>query len=410
MLFCRLFKGHTAAVHRTLFIADQPQIASFSDDKTVKIWDIATEKDVLTFNEHTDYIRAAAVSPVVSDIVLSGGYDNKVKMYDKRTNQSLLTVDHGSPIESLLFLPSGGIFLSAGGTDIKVWDTFAGGKLLGCMSQHHKTITCLRLASNNKRLLSGSLDRHVKIYDVSTFKVVHTLDYPNAVLSLGVSKNDDTVVAGLVDGLVSISRREVEKTPEESEKKVVNYKYATNLHAKVDLIIPEENKPKQSKHDIALRKFQYSKALDLVLLNYVANKTPEVTVSVMQELIRRKALARTLKDRDDKSLAQILRFLNRNIADYRFTRVLINVMNILLDVYEEKSHMPADVVLLFSNLNQLLKNECELGEHLAALQGSMDLVLAASAAAADVESVTESHSLNLMPSAEAQKNLIVNLT
>jgi hypothetical protein len=31
------------------------------------------------------------------------------------------------------------------------------------------------------------LDRHVKIYDISSYQVVHTLDYPNAVLSLDVS-------------------------------------------------------------------------------------------------------------------------------------------------------------------------------------------------------------------------------
>lgn len=35
--------------------------------------------------------------------------------------------------------------------------------------------------------MSSSLDRHVKIYDVSTYQVVHTLDYPNALLSVAAS-------------------------------------------------------------------------------------------------------------------------------------------------------------------------------------------------------------------------------
>lgn len=161
-------------------------------------------------------------------MVVSGGYDNLIKMYDTRTNQVTLMLDHGSPVESLLFLPSGSLFLSAGGTAIKIWDTIAGGKLLGCISQHHKTITCLRLASDNKRLLSGSLDRHVKIYDVNTFQVVHTLDFPNSVLSLGVSKNDDTLVAGLVDGLVSVHRREEDTKPVSKQKKVP-FAYTQNI-------------------------------------------------------------------------------------------------------------------------------------------------------------------------------------
>lgn len=110
----RLFSGHKAAVHRTFFTADGYHIASFSDDKTTALWDIAAEKQIISFGEHTDYIRAGAVSPVSSDIVLSGGYDNKIQMYDTRTNKTVLTVDHGSQVESVIFLPSGGVFISAG--------------------------------------------------------------------------------------------------------------------------------------------------------------------------------------------------------------------------------------------------------------------------------------------------------
>jgi len=167
----RLFKGHSAPVHRVSFIHKEPQIVTFSDDKTVRVWDIPTENTLHTFEGHNDYIRAGIVSPDVPNIVLSGGYDNIVKMWDIRTDKEVMTMDHKSPVESLLFMPSGGLFLSAGGTDIKIWDVLAGGKLRGALAQHHKTVTCLKLASGGKRLLSASLDRHVKIFDVGSFKV-----------------------------------------------------------------------------------------------------------------------------------------------------------------------------------------------------------------------------------------------
>ncbi|KRT83380.1 WD40 domain-containing protein, partial [Oryctes borbonicus] len=373
----RLFKGHGAAVHRTRFLYGKPQIASFSDDKSVKIWDIATEKDISTYSEHTDYIRSGAVNENIPDIVLSGGYDNIVKMYDTRLDKAVITVNHESPVESLLFLPSGGIFLSAGGTAIKVWDALAGGKLLGTISQHHKTVTCLCLGSNNTRLLSGSLDRHVKIYDVSTFKVVHTLDYPNAVLSLGLSKNDDTLVAGLVDGLVCINRRKDE--PPEKEDKKPNKLQVKTLYSNVDAVIPDKKLEKQSKHDVYLRRFQYSKALDSVLITYVANKHPEVTVSVLQELIRRKALARVLESTDMKTIAQLLKFFTRNITDYRFTRPLIIALNIFLDVFEPNIHkMPFELVKLYTTLTQVVGEEVKLIDELSALQGAMSMLVAAS--------------------------------
>ncbi|GLV44106.1 uncharacterized protein CBL_12598 [Carabus blaptoides fortunei] len=256
--------------------SDKLHIASFSDDKSVRVWDIATEACVHSYTDHTDYIRAGALCPVQPDIVVSGGYDNTVRIYDTRTNATVMVVDHGSPIESLLFLPSGGMFMSAGGTDIKVWDTFAGGKLLANFSSHHKTITCMHLASNNKRLMSGSLDRHVKIYDIATFKVVHTLDFPNAVLSLAASKNDDTIVAGMVDGLVSIQRRELEMKPTKNERKMVSYKYISHTMPTVNEVIPDKVRETQAKYDTCFRKFQFTKALDTVMIPYTINKNPTV--------------------------------------------------------------------------------------------------------------------------------------
>lgn len=409
----RLFKGHTAPVHRTFFTFDATKIVSFSDDKSVKLWDIATEKTVISYSDHTDYIRAGAVSPVVPDIVLSGSYDNIVKMHDTRTDSTVLTVNHGSPIESILFLPSGGIFLSAGGTDVKVWDAFAGGKLLANFSSHHKTVTCMHLATNSKRLLTGSLDRHVKIYDVSTFKIVHTLDYSNAVLSLAVSKNDETVVAGMVDGLLSIKRREDQIKPNNSEqkRKLASYKYASySRPEQIDQIVPEKQKNVQAKYDICFRKFQFSKALDCVIIPYTINKSPTVVVSVLQELMKRKALHKALSNRDSKFLNQFIRFLIKYISDYRFTRILIEVIHIFLDVYEDKIHLQsAEITKMFITLARKLKEEQELGEQLANLQGALQLLLAG-AAASEQLSVETTPAHNLKPSEDAQKQLIVNLT
>lgn len=110
----RLFNGHKAPIHRTLFTADGIHIISFSDDKTTALWDIPSEKQILSFDEHNDYIRAGAVSPVSPDIFASGSYDRTVNLYDTRTNKKIFTVNHDSPVESVLFLPSGGIVLSAG--------------------------------------------------------------------------------------------------------------------------------------------------------------------------------------------------------------------------------------------------------------------------------------------------------
>lgn len=405
----RLFQEHKAATHRALFTADKTHVASFSDDRSVKLWDIASEKCVQTYADHMDYIRAGCVSPVSANIIVSGGYDHKIKMYDNRTNVSVMDVNHGCPIESLLFLPTGGIFISAGGTVVNVWDAFAGGKLIASMSQHTKTITCLRLASNGRKLLSGSLDRKVKIYDIASYQMVHTLDYPNAVLSVGVSKNDDTLAVGLIDGLVSVQRMDAIEAAKPTEKR----KIPSNIAAFVDEVVDDYTKRGEAKYDKWLRKYEYSRALDEVMLPYVVNKLPHVTVALMQELIRRRGLERALAGRTHKSLASIIRFLMRYIGDYRFTRVLIDVTNILLNVYEKDfRQFTGEIGKQFLYLSKKLKKEEELTVAFLQFQGAVELLLAG--ASVGDQSGTEQIKFGqigneMKPSEYAKENFVVDI-
>ncbi|XP_051170261.1 U3 small nucleolar RNA-associated protein 15 homolog [Leptopilina boulardi] len=404
----RLFNGHKAPIHRTLFTADGIHIISFSDDKTTALWDIPSEKQILSFDEHNDYIRAGAVSPVSPDIFASGSYDRTVNLYDTRTNKKIFTVNHDSPVESVLFLPSGGIVLSAGGTEIKVWDTLTGGKLLARMSNHHKTITCMTIASNGQKILSGSLDRHVKVYDIGTYKSVHTLDYPNSVLSLGISKNDETIVAGMVDGLISIRRREDDSKDEKIKREKTSFRYAIDkLHSRsIDVLVREENKQIMGKYDTCLRKFQYSKALDEVMRPYVMNKQPQVTVSLLLELIRRQGLRQALAGRDNKSLVNILKFLIRHIGSIRFGRVILHVTNVLMDIYEDHlEELSSEPRTMFNHLSKKLEEEEELILTLTELQGPLQMIL--SAAETLVSSTIDPP--NLEPSSAAQKNLVLSI-
>ncbi|XP_034938948.1 U3 small nucleolar RNA-associated protein 15 homolog [Chelonus insularis] len=406
----RLFSGHTAAVHRVFFTADGHHLASFSDDKTTALWDIPTEKQLITYADHTDYIRAGAISPISPDIFVSGSYDKTIKMYDTRTNKSTLSVNHEAPVESVIFLPSGGIFISAGGTEMRVWDALTGGRLLAKVSHHHKTITCLTTASNGHRILSGSLDRHVQIYDVSTYQRIHTLDYPNSILSIGISKNDETIVTGMVDGMISVRRREDDTTaaPKIKRKNKFFRRTGPNLPS-IDVVVPSEKKELMSKYDACLRKFQYSKALDCVMVTYVVNKLPHVTVAVLQELTRRQGLQQSLAGRDSKSLVNILKFLIKYLGTPRFSRILLHVTQVLIDIYEDNiDELDPEVIKLLTILEEKLREEQELITSMTELQGILYMLL--SGAESKIESVIAKESQTLEPSSAAQKNLILSIS
>ncbi|XP_037930771.1 U3 small nucleolar RNA-associated protein 15 homolog [Teleopsis dalmanni] len=406
----RLFKAHTAPVHRVNFTSDLLNIISCSDDKTVRQWDIGAEKLIHTFTEHEDYVRAGAVNPMSPDIFISGGYDGKVKMYDARSKYISLEVDHGSPVESLLFIPTGSIFISAGSTEVRVWDALSGGRLLSVLSQHHKTVTCLRLGSNGKRVLSGGLDKHVKIYDVGTYETVHTIDFPNAVLSLGVAPNDQSIVTGMVDGMVSIQNMDT-PTSENIHSTVRSHKQKMNSK-KGDHEIAQYTRPVLLSYDNFLRKYEYGNCLDAVLKKSIVNKTPEVTVSIMQELIHRKGLERALAGRTHSSLYKILRFLCRYIGEHRFSRVLIDVSNILLDAYAESYHgFTDDLCKQFNHLANIVQAEVDLTYEMLEFQGALEMLVLASSvekSSENIHFVTDSK-LSILQSVKAKEASILNV-
>ena len=92
-----------------------------------------------------------------------------------------------APVEQVLMFPSGTVALSSAGPILRVWDLVAGGRCTRALSNHQKTITAMAFNGSTSRLLTGGLDQMVKVYDVSTYKVVHTMRYPAPVLCLAVS-------------------------------------------------------------------------------------------------------------------------------------------------------------------------------------------------------------------------------
>lgn len=395
-------------MHRTFFSKDQVKLLSFSDDKSVSLWDIATEEKITNFAEHTDYVRAGAPSPISPDIILSGSYDHSLKLYDCRSNETVLTVDHGSPVESAIFLPSGGIFVSAGGTEIKVWDIFNGGKLLANISQHHKTVTTLRLASNGSRLMSASLDRHVKVFDISNFKAVHNIDFPNAILSMGISEHDDTLAVGMIDGVISIRKRDKPAPQLEEQKGLVKFAPDHVQTATIDMVVANQKPGKEPEYDKLLRKMEFSKALSAVLKTYVATKYPEKTAAAIQEMLRRKVLNVAMGELNENDIGALLKYFKKNLGETRFTRTIIDGANVFVDVFESQLKTFSETnLLLYMSLQQEIKDEIEVCRKISELEGAIGMLLSASQVSTSKD-VLDIHD-TLTPSMKAQRDIVIDV-
>ena len=73
LAFIRTLKGHTESVY-SVALVNAEVLASGSDDKTIKLWEWATGREIRTLEGHTSYVMSVAL--VNEEVLASGSADN----------------------------------------------------------------------------------------------------------------------------------------------------------------------------------------------------------------------------------------------------------------------------------------------------------------------------------------------
>jgi WD40 repeat protein len=116
-----------APVFSISFSPDGKHVVSGSDDGTVKVWDAATGKDLLSLKGHRFTVWTACFSPDGKRLA-SGGDDRTVRVWDAATGKELLVLKgHADTVRCVCFSPDGRRLASASrdGT-VSVWDAESG--------------------------------------------------------------------------------------------------------------------------------------------------------------------------------------------------------------------------------------------------------------------------------------------
>ncbi|XP_050377055.1 protein SLOW WALKER 1 [Argentina anserina] len=419
----RRLRSHTRPVRFVKFpLHDKLHLISGGDDAVVKYWDVAGEAPICDFLGHKDYVRCGDWSPNDSNMFITGSYDHTVKLWDVRDkdSSSVTEVNHGKPVEDVMFLPSGGLIATAGGDSVKIWDLIGGGKLVYAMESHNKTVTSICVGKVGKlsgeeaqqnRILSVALDGYLKVFDYAKMRVTHSMRFPAPLMSVAFSPDCMTRVIGTSNGIIYAGRRkskeDVGRGEEEEEEltkyerrlkrlgkgnalglgpvaveprmrvlKPTSFRYfqrgQSEKPSERDYLVMRPWKVKLGEHDRLLKKFRHKEALVSVLGR---SKNPENAVAVMEELVSRKKLLKCVSNLDLEELGVLLVFLQKHCTMPRYSRLLMGLTEKVIEMRADDIRASTELKGLIRNIKRAVEEEVRIQLSLQEIQGVISPLL-----------------------------------
>ncbi|BBM86154.1 WD40 repeat domain-containing protein [Candidatus Uabimicrobium amorphum] len=209
-----ILKGHKKRINQIAFSANGKYLASASADQTVRVWDVESQKLLMTFT-HQDRVESVCFHPK-NEILASAGRDKVIKLWsiktqkwikdlqgntgwiqdlrfssdgntifsvstDKKlmmwrwkTNDVIKRSGHSSVIRSIDLSPDGKL-LATGSWDksIILWDAKSGNPIAN-LSGHEEMVYKVKFTPNGKYLLSASEDKTIKIWSLQHRRAIAT--------------------------------------------------------------------------------------------------------------------------------------------------------------------------------------------------------------------------------------------
>ena len=204
--------GHMAKINDIFFTHDGKTLISASDDKTVRVWDIASGKTTRILRGQIGpgregKIHAAALSPDNRWLAVGGWFnDDSIRLIDLPSGQVVrLFKGHRNVISALAFSTDGRYLVSGSGDNTaRIWDV-ASGQSVHTLSGHRDHIYAVAFSPDGRLAVTGSNDDTLKLWDSATGKhLADLIGHSNDVASVAFTPDGTYILSGSFDQTIRL--------------------------------------------------------------------------------------------------------------------------------------------------------------------------------------------------------------
>lgn len=193
--------GHEGNVRCVRFSPDEHCALTASDDKTLKLWDVCTGKEIRTFVGHRGPVLSAVFAPDGTHII-SGSADLALCIWETATGNLVRTIrGHVGSVLCVAIDPTGRVILSGSmDSTAKLWEMCGGWEkrtLLG----HRGAISGVAFRNGYPHVLTASIDETLRLWESETGRELVTFrGHGDRVSSVVFSHDGNVVLSGSYDG------------------------------------------------------------------------------------------------------------------------------------------------------------------------------------------------------------------
>jgi WD40 repeat protein len=184
------------AIENVAFTPDGTRLVTVSQDKTARVWDVATGNELVKFTGHTDVVRGLAVLPDGCRAATAGWAGN-IRLWDLGTGQELRRFEgHDGEVWSVACDAAGKQLLTAGkDKTVRLWDVETGRQVKEFLG-HRGLVTAAVFLPDGRRIVSASEDRTVRLWNLRTGKVLNGFALARPVYRLNLCANNRRLLFG----------------------------------------------------------------------------------------------------------------------------------------------------------------------------------------------------------------------